>query len=146
MKKIITILALVLTVSTSFAFTGPESVSTQTLNTFNSEFVGATEATWTVRKDFYQVTFTMNGKVLSAFYNKAGEFMAVSHNISSVELPGSMKKSLKKLLTNCWITDLFEITNNDTTSWYVTLETADAKVILKSDNGGKWRTFQAGWK
>ena len=142
MKKIIAILGMTLVVSTSFANTEPETVSSQALNTFNSEFVGATEATWTINKDFYQVTFTLDGQQMFAYYNKAGEFLAISQNISSVELPNSLKKGLKKVMGNCWITDLFEITNNDQTTWYVTIESADEKVVLKSDNGGKWRVFK----
>ena len=141
MKKIIAILAMTLAVSTSFANTEPESVSSQALNTFNSEFVGAANPTWTINKDFYQVTFTLDGQQMFAYYNKSGEFLAVSQNISSVELPNSLKKGLKKVMGNRWITDLFEITNNDQTSWYVTVESADEKIVLKSD-GGKWRVFQ----
>jgi hypothetical protein len=143
MKKIITILAMTLIVSTSFASIEPETVSNQALNTFNSEFVGATAATWTINKSFYQVTFTLDGQQMFAYYNKSGEFIAVSQNISSVELPNSLKKGLKKVMSNRWITDLFEITNNDQTSWYVTIESADEKVVLKSDNGGKWKVFQS---
>jgi len=141
MKKIIIILALVFSVSTSFAFTRPESVSSQVLNTFSSEYVGATEATWTISKDFYQVAFTLDGQRMFAFYNKSGDFIAVTRNISSVQLSKSLKKSLKKLMGNRWITDLFEITHDDETSWYVTMESADQKIILKS-NGGKWRIYQ----
>ena len=141
MKKIIAILAMTLVVSTTFANTEPESVNSQALNTFNSEFVGAADATWTINKDFYQVTFTLDGQQMFAYYNKTGEFLAVSQNISSVELPNSLKKGLKKVMSNRWITDLFEITNNDQTSWYVTIESADEKIVLKSD-GGKWRVFQ----
>jgi hypothetical protein len=142
MKKIITILAMTLVVSTSFASIKPETVNSQALNTFSSEFVGATGATWTINKDFYQVTFTLNGQQMFAYYNKAGEFLAVSQNISSVQLPNSLKKGLKKVMTNRWITDLFEITNNEQTSWYVTIESADEKIVLRSDNGGKWKVFQ----
>jgi hypothetical protein len=141
MKKIISILALVLTVSTSFAFTGHESVSSQALNTFSSEFVGATDATWTISKDFYQASFTLDGQRMFAFYNRSGEFIAVTHNISSVQLPTGLKKSLKKLMGNRWITDLFEVTHDGESSWYVTLESADQKIVLKS-NGGKWRIYQ----
>ena len=141
MKKIITILALVLTVSTSFAFTGPESVSRQALNTFSSDYAGATDEIWTINKDFYQVAFTLDGKRMFAFYNKSGDFIAITHNISSVQLPGGLKKSLKKLMGNRWITDLFEVSHDNETSWYVTLETADQKIILKS-NGGNWRIYQ----
>ena len=142
MKKITIILALVLTVSTSFAFNGPEAVNNQTLTTFNSEFAGVTDASWTVSKDFYKVTFTMNQQTLSAYYNKAGEFIAVTKNISSVQLPANLKKSLKKFMNSSWISDLFEVTNYNDSSWYVTLETADSKVVLRSDNGGKWTVFQ----
>lgn len=141
MKKIITILALVLTVSTSFAFTGPESVSSQALNTFNSEYIGATDATWTISKDFYQVAFTLDGQRMFAFYNKSGDFMAATQYISSVQLPNGLKKSLKNLMGNRWITDLFEVRHDDESSWYVTLESADQKIVLKS-NGGKWRVYQ----
>ena len=142
MKKIITILALVLTVSTTFAFTGGEMVNKQVMSTFKTEFVGASDATWTASSNFYKVAFTINGERLFAYYNKSGEFIAVSRNISSMTLPGSLKKSLKKLMSNGWISDLFEISNYDETSWYVTLETADSKIVLKSDNGGNWTVFQ----
>ena len=142
MKKIITILAMTLIVSTSFASIEPQTVSGQALNTFNSEFVGATDATWTINKDFYQVSFILDGQQMFAYYNKSGEFMAVSQNISSVQLSNYLKKDLKKVMNNRWINDLFEITNNDQTSWYVTVESADEKVVLRSDNGGKWRVFQ----
>ena len=141
MKKIITILALVLTASTSFAFTGPESVSSQAMNTFSSSYAGATNATWTITKDFYQVTFMLDGQTLFAYYNKAGEFIAATHNISTAQLPTGLKKSLKKSIGNRWISDLFEVTHDDETSWYVTLESADQKIVLKSD-GGKWRIYQ----
>ena len=141
MKKITIILALVLTVSTSFAFTGGESVNNRTQATFNNEFTQATNPTWTVSKDFDKVSFSMNGQQLVAYYNKAGEFMAVTRNISSLQLPANLRKSLKKVIGSSWITDLFEITNLDDTSWYVTLETADTKIVLKSE-GGRWTTFQ----
>jgi hypothetical protein len=141
MKKIISILALVLTVSTTFAFSGPEAVSSQALNTFSSEYIGANDATWTISKDFYQVAFTLDGQRMFAFYTKSGDFIAVTQNISSVHLPNSLKKSLKKLMGNRWITDLFEVTHDNETSWYVTLESADQKIVLKS-NGGKWRIYQ----
>ena len=142
MKKITIILALALTVSTSFAFANGEPSNNRAMATFNTGFVQASNVTWTTSKDFEKVNFTMNGQNLVAYYNKAGEFLAVTHNISSVQLPGSLKKSLKKMIGGAWITDLFEISNLDQTSWYVTLETADSRLVLKSDNGGRWTVFQ----
>lgn len=142
MKKITIILALVLIVSTSFAFTGKETVSDNALKTFKSEYVAATDASWTITKDFYKVSFTMNDQKLFAYYSKSGEFLAVSRNISTVELPASLKKSLKKMISGAWVSDLFEISNHDDTSWFVTLETADEKIMYKSQNGMKWTVFE----
>ena len=142
MKKITIILALVLTVSATFAFTGPEKVNSQALNTFNSEFVGATDATWTISKNFDKVTFSLSGQVLSAYYNKAGEFMAVTQYISSLELPRYLQRSIKKSYSNYWISDLFEVASREGTEYYVTFENADTKIVLKSIDGSSWSIYQ----
>jgi hypothetical protein len=57
-------------------------------------------------------------------------------------LPHYLQKRLKRSLSNYWISDLFEITNHDETSYYVTLENADSKIVLKSENGSDWMVFQ----
>jgi len=142
MKKIIMILALVLTVSTSFAFTGKETINRHALNAFNTEFAGATDAAWTIGSGFYRVTFTMDEQKLFAYYNKSGEFMAVTHYISSLQLPRYLQSSLKKSYSNYWITDLFKIANHDATSYYVTIENADSKIVLESHDGSSWAVFQ----
>src|SRR5678810_1144559 len=96
MKKIMMMLLLVLTIGTSFAFTGEEAINKQALNAFKKEFVGATEAAWTVGDNFYKVTFTLNDQKLFAYYNMQGDFMAVTRNISSLQLPLSLQTSLKR--------------------------------------------------
>ena len=142
MKKILVILTLVLTVSTSFAGTGEEAVSKKAINAFKTEFTGATDAAWTAGTNYYKVAFTLNDEKLFAFYNTDGEFVAVTRYISSFQLPLYLQTSLKKSYNNYWITDLFEVANNDDTNYYVTLETADAKIILRSSDGRFWTTYQ----
>src|SRR5262245_45436070 len=142
MKKIMMALALVLTVGTSFAFTGEEAVNKQALNAFKKEFAGATDAAWTVGTNYYKVTFSMSDQKLFAYYNTQGEFLAVTRNISSLQLPLNLQTSLKKSYCNCWISDLFEVDNNDGTNYYVTLENADTKIVLKSANGNDWSIYQ----
>jgi len=140
MKKIMMMLAL-LTLTASFAF-GGERINKAALSAFQSEFVGATDVTWTTSRDYYEVMFTFNGQKLFAFYNNDGEFMAVTHFISSVQLPHHLAKTLKRSLDKYWISDLFEIGNDDTTSYYVTLENSDRKIVLRSTDGSNW-TFYA---
>jgi len=102
-------LALVLTLSTSFAFTGEEAVNKQALASFKTEFAGATDAAWTVGNNYYQLAFTMNDQKLFAYYNTQGEFLAVTRYISSFQLPLNLQISLKKSYSNYWISDLFEV-------------------------------------
>lgn len=142
MKKILMMLAMILTLTTTWAFTGEEAINKQALSAFKSEFAGATDAAWTAGANYYKVAFTLNDQKLFAFYNPDGEFMAVTRYISSVQLPLNLQSSLKKTCSHCWISDLFEIANTDGTAYYVTLENADAKVILRSVNGGDWVVYQ----
>jgi hypothetical protein len=142
MKKIMMMLALVLTVTTSFAFTGEGAVNKQALNAFNTQFGAATDAAWTTASDYYKVTFSLGDQKLFAYYSTSGEFIAVTRYISSLQLPLNLHGSVKKAYENYWITDLFEVANQDGTSYYVTLETADTKIVLKSTDGGDWAVFQ----
>jgi hypothetical protein len=142
MKKIMMMLALVLTVGTSFAFTGEEAVNKQALNAFTKEFEGATDAAWTTGDNFYKVTFSLNDQKLFAYYNLQGEFLAVTRYISSLQLPLNLQTSLKKSYNSYWITDLFELSGNSGTGYYVTLETADTKIVLRSTDGSDWSVYQ----
>ena len=139
MKKIITMLAPTLTL-TSFAFAG-ETINKQALNAFQTEFAGATDIAWKVGSSYYEVAFTINHQRLFAFYNDRGEFMAVTRFISPTQLSNYLRKSLKRSYSNFWISDLFEIRHADDKSYYVTLENADTKIILKSINGSRWSLY-----
>lgn len=142
MKKIIVALAMTLAISTSFAFTGEGTINKNAIHAFKTEFADATNAAWTAGSDYYTVAFTMGDQELTAYYNASGDFMAVTRNISSSSLPLYLQKSLKKSYRNYWITDLFERANQEGTSYYVTLETADSKIILKSIDGANWSVSQ----
>jgi uncharacterized protein YxeA len=139
MKKIMMMLVL-LTLAASLAF-GGETVNKAALNAFQSEFVGATDVTWTASRYYYEARFTLNDQKLVAFYNNDGDLLAVTHFISSLQLPRYLKRTLKRSLDNYWITDLFEIRSDDATSYYVTLENADAKIVLRSIDGSNWSFY-----
>jgi len=49
---------------------------------------------------------------------------------------------LKKNYSGYWISDLFEVAKNNGTSYYVTLENGDKKVVLTSANGSDWSTYK----
>lgn len=140
MKKIILTLAVAL--STMCSFAADVKVSTRVLDAFKTDFASAKEITWTANNDYYKASFLFNDQQVAAFYNMDGELMGMTRNIRSLDLPLSLQANLKKGYSNYWISDLFEVSNHEGTSYYITLENADSKIILKSSAGNDWRTYQ----
>ncbi len=140
MKKLIVAAAMIVSLS---AFAKEErKVSPKVLNAFNTEFTTAQEVEWTVSSDYYRADFDMNGQKVSAFYNEDGDLMGITRNISSTQLPVSLQNSLKKNYSNYWISNLFEVAKNNGTSYYVTMEDGDKKIVLNSTAGSDWSTFK----
>lgn len=135
------ILAVAMLVTLS-AFANEKNVNPKALTSFKTEFSTAQEVEWTTTPDYYRAAFDMNGQKVFAFYNTDGEFLGLARNISSAQLPVHLQSSLKKNYDGYWISDLFEIANNDGTSYYVTLEDGDKKMVIKSAGGSDWSTYK----
>lgn len=140
MKKIIIMLAVAISSITAFA--SDKNVNATVLNAFNKEFSGVKDVQWTSTNDFFKASFVYNGQNVNAFYSVDGEFIALTRNISSLELPMHLQTNLKNSYNSYWISDLFEVSSYEGTSYYITLEKADSKLVLKSDGSGKWSTFK----
>ncbi len=148
MKKILITLAFAVTgVTASFAgpatlLTGNETVNARVLNAFNKEFRSASDINWTIAENYYQVSFVYNEQYVSAYYNTDGELFGVARNISQEDLPLALQASLKKNYSDQWITDLFEVANANGTAYYITLENATSKTVLKAADGLNWKSFK----
>ena len=128
----------------SFSLTSnaTDVVSAKALKSFQTTFAQATEAEWTVTENYYKVQFLLNGQTISAFYNDEGKLITVTRNISSLQLPIILQTELKKEYNNYWITDLFEMSSDYGAEYYLTLEDADNKTILKSSVGSNtWTVY-----
>src|SRR3954468_6718244 len=115
------ILALVVltlaTVTTSFANTG-DKISAKALTTFTEKFSDVKDVMWSKADLYYKVTFTMNEQVLMAFISEKGEWIGVSRNLLSSQLPINLQASLKKDFNQYWITELFELATDSGTVYY----------------------------
>lgn len=142
MKKSILTWALIVMVgvSTSFAH-GIEGVSEKVMNSFKKEFANAKDVQWESTKDFAKATFSLHGQVMFAFYNSEGNQLAVTRNIVASQLPLTLLAEVKKSYGEFWISDLFEMSSNDQTSYYITLENGDQKVVLKSEDSRNWEVY-----
>lgn len=135
-------MTLAIAMSTLGAFAGEENVSPKVLDAFKSEFNTAKEVEWTTGSNYYKAAFTYNDKHVFAYYSMDGELLGLTRYISPVDLPLSLQSSLKKSYTDYWISDLFEVAKNDGTGYYITLENADTKIILKASDGSEWNVYQ----
>ena len=142
MKLLMISIAMFLSTFSTTAFAKDGEVSPVVLKSFQSQFNAATEASWTVSQNFYKVQFVLNNQHVVAFYSNDGSMIAITRNITSVQLPVTLQAELKKDYEQYWISDLFEINNEEGTSYYVTLENADMKVVLKGSTFNSWSTYQ----
>jgi hypothetical protein len=67
---------------------------------------------------------------------------AITRNITLAQLPVTLQAGIKKDYEKYWVSELFEITSEGATQYYVTLENADEKVVLKSASAMDWNKFQ----
>lgn len=140
MKKMILILAIA--VSTLSAFAGEETVNSKVLNSFKSEFNDAKDVVWTTGTDFYTASFIFNNKYINAFYDTEGGLIGITRYLSQLDLPMNLQLSIKNNYGNYWVSDLFEVSKHESTSYYITLENADSKIVLKSYGGSDWSLFK----
>ena len=125
----------------AFAAGTDGTVSQQARDAFKKDFSTACNISWEQKDNFIKATFSLNGQVLCAYYNANGDLQAVVRNIVSDQLPLSLLTSLRRDYTAFWITDLFEISTNGQTSYYVTIENSDKKIVLKSDDASSWDVY-----
>ena len=143
MKKILLSIATVLMIGASaFASGNNDGAANQTaVRNFKKDFATATNIIWEQKDALTKATFTLNGQIMFAYYNTNGDLQAVVRNITSDQLPINLLASLRNEYNDCWITDLFEMASNDETTYYVTLETSEKKIVLRSSGLGTWEVY-----
>jgi len=141
MKKILFVCGLLVTMGVSSAFANEVKVSPRVLESFKTEFSNAQNVEWQAGDNYYRAAFTMNEQRVFAYYNLDGELVSIARYISSLQLPITLFSDLKNDYSKYWISDLFEVSNSEGLHYYVTLETADTKLMMHSSNGGSWSTY-----
>lgn len=142
MKRIIT-LALVLTTFAATAFAdNVTAINQKVISTFNKTFQLAEDVSWEIKSNLYKATFTNNGKKMFAYYNAAGELVAVSRNLGRDQIPLSLSMELGQKLNDAWLTNLFEVSANGETAYYATIESATHITIYKTAGTAGWMVFK----
>lgn len=129
----------------SFA-AGGEKITPAVLKSFNSTFSTAKEVDWSVSEHFFKAQFLLNDSYVTAYYLSDGSMAAIARNVTLSQLPVALQAQVKKEYDAYWVSDLFEITTETATQYYITLENGDGKVILKSASNVDWSTYQKAHK
>ena len=138
-KKIASLLVLAAFVTTGiFAKPIDGDLSNKVLSSFSERFSEAKHVSWSKSDNYVKASFTLNNQVMFAYFTLSGEMVGVTRNILSTSLPLNLQTRLKKMATNNWISELFEMATDDQTIYYLTLENADQKTYLKSDLNNSW--------
>ena len=140
MKKIIFVMGFLMIMGVSWAYPS-EKVSQKVLASFKTEFTNAQDVEWETGNNYFKAAFTMNEQRVFAYYSVDGQLLSIARYISSVQLPVNLFADLKNDYSKYWISDLFEVSNSEGLHYYVTLETADSKLVMHSSNGGSWSTY-----
>jgi hypothetical protein len=139
--KTFALVAMLLTASSTFA-TPTDDSNEMVKVAFHKDFKKAQLTATEVKATYTKLTFKMNGVVMYAFYSDNGQLLAVTRNITSDQLPIQLLMDLKKNYADYWITDLFELTGDGASNYYITLENADQSVTLRSNGSDSWDTYQ----
>ncbi len=135
-------IAMVLVMGFSAFATGrDEGVSQQARKAFKRDFATASQISWEQKDRFLKVTFSFNGQILFAYYNNYGDLQAVVRNIVSDQLPIVLLTGLRNEYGDYWITDLFEISSDNQTTYYATIENSEKRIVLKSDGTSMWNVY-----
>lgn len=140
MKKILLVITLIFTVAAS-AFANEEKIKPEVLDAFKNKFSNAQDVTWVIGNNYFKASFNYYGSQMFAYYTPTGKLMGVTRYMSSTELPLYLRNTLKEKYTNYWISNVVEESNKNGFSYYITLENADTKIVLKSKSGNDWTTY-----
>lgn len=137
-----TLIALFSLVSTKSNASDDINVSSAVIASFKSSFKNASDVAWKMTSNYYKADFSLNGQYVAAYYDANATLVAVTRNITSFQLPITLQNKLKATYESYWISELFELSDDNGTSYYVTVEDGDSKITLKSAGSNDWSVYQ----
>ena len=140
-KFLLSIATMLMMGFSAFAANDNDIANQQAVRSFKKDFANASNIVWEQKESFTRATFSLNGQILFAYYSDNGDLQAVVRNIKSDQLPINLLSSMKKDYADYWISDLFEVASDGQTNYYVTLETSEKKIVLRSQGAESWEVY-----
>jgi hypothetical protein len=142
MKKLVMAVVFIGLVLGNSVFAGEKEVGKRVLRAFEKEFIGATDVQWRAFDEYTRVDFTFNNVPLIACYSSDGVRLALIRNIMFSSLPLALQFDLGKKYKDHWVSQLYELVNNDGTQYRLTLQSADQMIHLRSNGNDDWEVVK----
>jgi hypothetical protein len=142
MKKLILALAVIWIAGLSKASANnPVDINRRAVAAFHSEFKKAKNVSWAESPKYVQARFSLDNKIMYAYYNLDGSFVGVIRHMLTSDLPTELQKSIKKEYGSYWVSELFQLNNDQGTTYYIQLENGNESIVLSSDDSEGWKVF-----
>ena len=144
MKKVFLTVAIAATLTTgAFAVGSTKNtiadtkVSYAVQHQFDAEFHDAENVTWSNTANGLKAQFILDDVKMAAFYDKVGDFIGSTEEVTYKTLPSSAKKEIAAAYKGYFATEIVKFQGNDTPSAYERItgddQTSAYYVDLKSD-------------
>lgn len=141
MKKIFIAAALAFTVISSVNASGVSATNkkvTYRMNeSFNQEFAGAENVTWsTASNNMMRANFTNEGENVNAFFNEAGEFVASTTVLAKDQIPAKLKAAIAKKFDSPVVIEAIELQSAEDHAYFVKVNCNGTDKLLKGYTNG----------
>ena len=141
MKKLFIAAMLVAGIGASaFAYDGTK-VNFKVKNSFEREFIGAKNVSWTVGANFTKASFLMEEDKVEAFYSVEGESLGYTRQIEFKKLPLNAIQRIRKDYPTYQPTETIEYIQSDNKNYYVSLKDGNKQLIVEVSSFGSINKF-----
>jgi hypothetical protein len=130
MKKLLIAAIMVVAVGSSAFALDVNKISVKVRNSFETQFAGAENVTWTTTVAYTKAAFTLADESVEAFFAADGELIAFSRKVDLKKLPLIALQKIKKQYSAYKVTETIEFDQDGDKSYYVALENGTEKKIL----------------
>lgn len=136
MKRSIIVFAAILIVITATAFVGSKPGGNPAEATFQKEFSGATNVTWTEGRDVISASFILSDSRVIAYFSPDGQLLGTARNVLFNQLPLAVIKEINNRYGNAPVSDIVEYTSGLDTYYGMYLDTPTRHLKIKVSSEG----------
>lgn len=141
MKKFILSTAIVLTLFGTALADNPESINRNAAASFKKDFNTASDVSWSETSHYYRATFHLDKQTFLAYYDAQGNLISVVHHMLSTGLPEQLRKDIRKQYANYWVSELFQVSFDEGSYYFIELKNADETIVLTTDSNLCWHEY-----